>query len=480
MGGGSEIPQHDLTEARKFLSSGMVDNYFDHAPIRTSDEAMQAYYESHPFKGATNPYSHVRGLPRTSRDESPPPFIRLDGLVKVDLRSFNDLRTQDLLQRRHSTTHRACRRTNRTYHVHQPSASDPTAFAALLAAAQEHRHPFQHLSRATTAIALVLRAASAIAPAAETNHPSTGTTSLKDTAAPRTATAVEHRHHARTKSVSKSRKQWIVQQVNIKAFAYLAVQHAKVKAHAYLVVGKALGFDNPDDIMEAYNDGTLVRRGRMQNGDRHRRSQYNRGTTAQIQDEAVGVFCRSPTKPYAIIQYRISVRLPEHDVGNTLCGHREMRACVDLVVSIASLLMTSHTANAITASPITDLTTHGLNLSPPYWAVVVGTFRHQTGLWACRATARANPTWDDSIYDRGRASAPPPTPPYDKRPKPADRAATNSGRRNQRRQAEAEGFPWNRDIDFRVARANATREDGGEGYQGHSQSHITALSVVVM
>ena len=68
---------------------------------------------------------------------------------------------------------------------------------------------------------------------------------------------MEHRHHARTKSVSKSRKQRIVQQVNIKAFAYLAVQHAKVKAHAYLVVGKALGFDNPDDIMEAYNDGTL-------------------------------------------------------------------------------------------------------------------------------------------------------------------------------------------------------------------------------
>ncbi|KAK3716504.1 hypothetical protein LTR37_006400 [Vermiconidia calcicola] len=92
-----QIPQYDLTEARKFLSSGM-DCYFDHAPIRTSDEAMQAYYESHPFKGATNPYSHVPGLPQTSRDESPPPLIRQEGLVKVDLGSFKDLRTQELLQ----------------------------------------------------------------------------------------------------------------------------------------------------------------------------------------------------------------------------------------------------------------------------------------------------------------------------------------------------------------------------------------------
>ena len=57
-------------------------------------------------------------------------------------------------------------------------------------------------------------------------------------------------------------------------------------------------------------------------------------------------------------------------------------------------------------------------------------------------------------------TAPPPTPPYDKRPKPADRAATNTGRRNQRRQAEAEEFPWNRDLDFRTARANATWNDG--------------------
>ncbi|KAK3696155.1 hypothetical protein LTR37_018126 [Vermiconidia calcicola] len=57
-------------------------------------------------------------------------------------------------------------------------------------------------------------------------------------------------------------------------------------------------------------------------------------------------------------------------------------------------------------------------------------------------------------------TAPPPTPPYDKRPKPADRAATNTGRRNQRRQAEAEEFPWNRDLDFRTARTNATWNDG--------------------
>ncbi|KAK3723941.1 hypothetical protein LTR37_001425 [Vermiconidia calcicola] len=179
----------------------------------------------------------------------------------------------------------------------------------------------------------------------ETDHPSTGNTTLEDTAAPTTATAVEHHHHARTKSVSKARKQRIVQQAKIKAFAYLAVQHAKVKAHAYLAVGKALGFDNPDDIMAAYDDGTS--------------SQPM--FTLQLLAES-----------YAIIQYIISVRLPEHDVGNTLFGHRETRACVDLVVSIASPLMILYTANAITASPITDLTTQGLNLSPPYWAAVVG------------------------------------------------------------------------------------------------------------
>ena len=159
-------------------------------------------------------------------------------------------------------------------------------------------------------------------------------------------------------------------------------------SHTNLTHPRAIALSNCGRILLTC---ARVRRGRVQNGDRHRRSQYDRGTTAQIQDEAVGVFCRSPTKPYAIIQYRISVRLPEHDVGNTLCGHREMRACVDLVVSIPSLLMTSHTANAITASPITDLTTHGLNLSPPYWAVVVGTFRHQTGLRACEPLPEPTP-----------------------------------------------------------------------------------------
>ena len=55
---------------------------------------------------------------------------------------------------------------------------------------------------------------------------------------------------------------------------------------------------------------------------------------------------------------------------------------------------------------------------------------------------------------------PPPTPPYEKRQKPTERkAVTKSGRRNMRRQAEAEIFPWNRTLDFKAARTNATWDD---------------------
>ena len=55
---------------------------------------------------------------------------------------------------------------------------------------------------------------------------------------------------------------------------------------------------------------------------------------------------------------------------------------------------------------------------------------------------------------------PPPTPPYETRLKPTERSAGNkSGRRNQRRQAEAETFPWNRELDFKAARANAAWDE---------------------
>lgn len=58
------------------------------------------------------------------------------------------------------------------------------------------------------------------------------------------------------------------------------------------------------------------------------------------------------------------------------------------------------------------------------------------------------------------SAAPPPIPPYEKREKPTERNAFNkSGRRNMRRQAEAEEFPWNRDMDFTEAKANATWDD---------------------
>ena len=54
----------------------------------------------------------------------------------------------------------------------------------------------------------------------------------------------------------------------------------------------------------------------------------------------------------------------------------------------------------------------------------------------------------------------PRTPPYETREKPSERKAVNkSGRRNMRRQAEADVFPWNREMDFKAARANATWDD---------------------
>ena len=54
----------------------------------------------------------------------------------------------------------------------------------------------------------------------------------------------------------------------------------------------------------------------------------------------------------------------------------------------------------------------------------------------------------------------PPIPPYETRPKPTERKTVNkSGRRNMRRQAEAEAFPWNRNLDFAAAKANATWDD---------------------
>lgn len=56
--------------------------------------------------------------------------------------------------------------------------------------------------------------------------------------------------------------------------------------------------------------------------------------------------------------------------------------------------------------------------------------------------------------------APPLTPPYPERKRPTERRSVNkSGRRNVRRQAEAETFPWARDLDFKKAKAEATWDD---------------------
>lgn len=55
-------------------------------------------------------------------------------------------------------------------------------------------------------------------------------------------------------------------------------------------------------------------------------------------------------------------------------------------------------------------------------------------------------------------AAPPPTPPYETREKPEGHAS-KGGRRSMRRPAEAGEFPWNRDIDFQAAKANATWDE---------------------
>ena len=54
-----------------------------------------------------------------------------------------------------------------------------------------------------------------------------------------------------------------------------------------------------------------------------------------------------------------------------------------------------------------------------------------------------------------------PSPPYEKPEKPIERLVVNkSGRKNMRRQAEAEEFPWHREMDFRQAREDASWDDG--------------------
>lgn len=69
----------------------------------------------------------------------------------------------------------------------------------------------------------------------------------------------------------------------------------------------------------------------------------------------------------------------------------------------------------------------------------------------------------------GTPPLPPPTPPYENRVKPvsAQKAAkkpakaigSKSGRRSQRRPAEADDFPWTRKLNFREAKENATWDD---------------------
>ena len=58
------------------------------------------------------------------------------------------------------------------------------------------------------------------------------------------------------------------------------------------------------------------------------------------------------------------------------------------------------------------------------------------------------------------SGASPPTPPYETRPRPPERKASNkAGRRKQGRHAEADVFPWNRDLDFKPARDSAAWND---------------------
>lgn len=54
-----------------------------------------------------------------------------------------------------------------------------------------------------------------------------------------------------------------------------------------------------------------------------------------------------------------------------------------------------------------------------------------------------------------------PTPPYESRPKPPDRRViTNPRRKNHiKSRAESDIFPWNRKIDFKVAKVNAVWDD---------------------
>lgn len=54
---------------------------------------------------------------------------------------------------------------------------------------------------------------------------------------------------------------------------------------------------------------------------------------------------------------------------------------------------------------------------------------------------------------------PPPTPPYELRQKPKERVGKNAPRKGARRQAEAEEFPWTRQIDFAAEKARATWDD---------------------
>ncbi|EME49310.1 hypothetical protein DOTSEDRAFT_49600 [Dothistroma septosporum NZE10] len=54
---------------------------------------------------------------------------------------------------------------------------------------------------------------------------------------------------------------------------------------------------------------------------------------------------------------------------------------------------------------------------------------------------------------------PPPTPPYELRQKPKERVGKNAPRKGARRQAEAEEFPWTRQIDFAAEKAQATWDD---------------------
>lgn len=59
---------------------------------------------------------------------------------------------------------------------------------------------------------------------------------------------------------------------------------------------------------------------------------------------------------------------------------------------------------------------------------------------------------------------PPPTPPYALRKKPVEKKSANAnskaGRKSARRQAEAEEFPWTRDLNFKEEKENATWDDG--------------------